>query len=113
MADSQRQEKVARLVQKDLSEILKNVHFGIPQGSLVTVTKVRVSPDLGLARIYLSIWPGEPDAILNRIKLSAREIRHALGLKVRNQLRVVPDLQFYLDDSMDYYEKIDAILKDK
>lgn len=106
-----RQNKVERLVQKDLSEILQR-EIVLSYKVMVTPTVVRVSPDLGACRIYLSIFPTtNRKEAFNEVVAKAPEIRKHLGMRVKNQLRVVPELYFYLDDSIDYAERIDELLK--
>ena len=109
--ESTRQKKVARLLQKEIGGILqqKAVELG---GKLITVTKVRMSPDLSVAKIYLSFFPVQKDNDpLVPVKEHIPQIRHELGNKVRNQLRIVPELAFFIDDSLDYIEKIENLLK--
>lgn len=110
--ESTRLKKVSRLLEKDLGEIfllLGKVSF---PGVLLTVTKVRVTPDLGVAKAYISIFPGtDRDAIMLHIKKQTSHIRNELAIRVRRQLRIIPDLQFYLDDSLDYQENIDRLLR--
>lgn len=108
--ESTRQAKIARLIQKELSEILRQ-QTAKTNGILVSVSAVRVSPDLSIARAYLSIFPSDKaKEILENINRSARTIRYELGQKVRFQLRKIPDLAFHLDDSLDYIENIDHLL---
>lgn len=110
--ETTRQQKINRLIQKELSEIFR-ADTSKMQGVLVTVSIVRVSPDLGLAKVYLSIFPSDKGAeLLENIKTNTKTIRFALGQKVGKQLRVIPDLAFYLDDSLDYLDNIDRLLKD-
>lgn len=110
--ETTRQQKINRLIQKELSEVFR-ADTSKMQGILVTVSAVRVSPDLGLAKAYLSIFPSaKGPELLENIKNNTKAIRFALGQKVGKQLRVVPDLAFYLDDSLDYLENIDRLLKD-
>jgi ribosome-binding factor A len=110
--DSTRQQKIARLIQKDIGEILMRLDKTILQGRLLTVTVVRVSPDLSLAKIYLSIFPSEnANDFLEELKHHVKMIRNLLGQRVRNQLRIVPELAFFIDDSLDYVDKIDQLLK--
>ncbi len=110
--ESTRQQKVARQIQKDLSEILHNIDGTLFKGRMVTVTMVRMSPDLSLAKIYLSIFPSaDKEEFLEGIKIHGKQIRNKLGQKVRNQLRLVPELVFNIDDSMDYAERIEQLLK--
>lgn len=110
--ETTRQQKINRLIQKELSEIFR-ADTSKMQGVLVSVSIVRVSPDLGLAKAYLSIFPSDKGTeLLENIKANTKSIRFALGQKVGKQLRVIPDLAFYLDDSLDYLENIDRLLKD-
>jgi ribosome-binding factor A len=110
--DSVRQSKIARLLQKELATIFQAENRNILPGKLITVTVVRVTPDLGLAKVYLSIFPHKPEEdVLTPVKDHTSIIRNTLGQNVRHQLRVVPELAFYIDDSMDYVEKIDRLLK--
>lgn len=108
--ESTRQAKIARLIQKELSEILRQ-QTAKTNGILVSVSAVRVSPDLSIARAYLSIFPSDKaKEILENINRSARTIRYELGQRVRFQLRKIPELAFHLDDSLDYIENIDHLL---
>lgn len=110
--ESTRQAKISRLIQKELSEILRR-ETAKTQGVLVSVSAVRVSPDLSIAKVYLSIFPSaQAKQILENIERNARTIRYDLGTKVRFQLRKIPELAFYLDDSLDYIENIDNLLKE-
>ena len=110
--DSTRQQKISRLLQKDLSEIFQRLERDILQGRMVTVTVVRVSPDLSLARTYLSIFPSEGAAeFLIHLQHYTKMIRNQLGQRVKNQLRIVPEIAFFIDDSLDYVDKIDQLLK--
>jgi ribosome-binding factor A len=108
--DSTRQQKYARLIQKDLSEILQRDARHLLNGAFITVTTVRVSPDLGLAKVYLSFMlVGDKAAMLNHINSEKKVIRRMLSEKIRNQARIIPELNFYLDDNVDYADKIDKI----
>ena len=110
--ESTRQSKVARQIQKDISEIFQNLDRSVLQGRLVTVTVVRMSPDLSLAKIFLSIFPStDKETFLEGIRQNGKQIRNLLGQKVRNQLRIVPELAFNIDDSIDYTERIEQLLK--
>ena len=81
-------------------------------GVMVSVTRARISPDLSICTAYLSIFPSEKsEEILANIKANEKSIRYELGTKVRNQLRIIPELRFFLDDSLDYLEHIDELLK--
>lgn len=109
--DSTRQSKIARLIQRELSEIFQQ-QTRATHGILVSVSAVRVSPDLSIARAYLSIFPpAKSGEILNNINANTRSIRFDLGTRVRHQLRIIPELKFFIDDSLDYIENIDALLK--
>ena len=110
--ESTRQAKIARLLQKELSEIFR-LQTAKTQGILVSVSAVRVSPDLSIARVYLSIFPsGKSQEVLEDINRQNKTIRYELAQKVRFQLRKTPELSFYIDDSLDYIENIDNLLKD-
>lgn len=108
--EGKRQAKISRFIQKELSEIFRCYTSSIP-GMLVSVSNVRVSPDLSIARVYLSIFPPEKAAeTLERIKNQSKTVRYELAASVKQILRKCPDLQFYLDDSLDYIENIDRLL---
>lgn len=108
-----RQSKVARLLQRDLGDIFIKEGRHLLDGAMVTVTKVRVTRDLSSARVYLSIF-GTTDKQKHVSKFNAhvREIRYVLGVKIKNQVRVVPELHFHLDDSLDYIDHIDELLSE-
>lgn len=108
--ESKRQAKIARYIQKELSEIFRRQTARMG-GVLVSVSTVRVSPDLSIAKVYLSIFPPEKSAeILENIKRQSKTVRYDLAQAVKEVLRKCPDLQFYLDDSLDYAENIDRLL---
>lgn len=109
--ETTRQNKIARLLQKELGDIFllqtKSMH-----GVLVSVSAVRISPDMSIARIYLSIFPSEKgEELIKNINANMKSIRYELGTRVRFQLRIIPELKFFLDDSLDYLERIDELLK--
>lgn len=107
---STRIEKIARLLQKELSEIFR-LETAKTTGVLVSVSAVRVSPDLSIARVYLSVFPGDKaNAIVSNISANAKSVRYDLAQRVRYQLRKVPELNFYVDDSLDYIQHIDDLL---
>ncbi|MDR1003689.1 MAG: 30S ribosome-binding factor RbfA [Prevotellaceae bacterium] len=109
--ETTRQNKIARLLQKELSEIFLLQTKSMP-GVLVSVSAVRISPDLSVARAYLSIFPSEKaEEIIANVNNNMRSIRYELGTRVRHQLRIIPELKFFVDDSLDYIEKIDELLK--
>jgi ribosome-binding factor A len=104
------QAKISRLVQKELSEIFRRQTAAMGN-VLVSVNTVRVSPDLSIAKVYLSIFPSEKSAeILENIKAQSKTVRYELAQQVKTQLRKCPDLQFFNDDSLDYAENIDRLL---
>ena len=104
-------QKIERQIQKDLSEIFLMQTRQLP-GVMITVTKVRVSPDLGVARTYLSIFPSERgEELMENIHRNGKAIRYELGVRIGQQLRRIPELAFFLDDSIDYLENIDNLLK--
>ncbi|HCC52983.1 MAG TPA: 30S ribosome-binding factor RbfA [Porphyromonadaceae bacterium] len=103
--------KIERLLQKELSELFRRQTV-MMRGILVTVSRVRVSPDLSVAKIYLSIFPSEKGGeLIESIEKNKKTLRYDLGQIVRMQLRRIPELVFYLDDSLDYVENIDKLLK--
>ena len=109
--ETTRQNKIARLLQKELGDIFQK-QTQSTHGVLVSVSAVRISPDLSVARGYLSIFPPErAEAILNNINANVKSVRYELGTRVRHQLRIIPELKFFLDDSLDYLEHIDELLK--
>jgi ribosome-binding factor A len=110
--ESTRQKKVSRLIQKELADIFLKRGNEFAHGKLISITRVRVSPDLSFAKIYISIYPTiNQDDILQGIQDNSSKIRFDLGQKVRTQLRIVPDIAFHIDDSLDYIDKIDKLLK--
>jgi ribosome-binding factor A len=110
--DSTRQNKISRLIQKEMGDILLKEGKGQLIGKMITVTSVRISPDLSLARVYVSLFPpAERKEILEVINSQTKHLRHELGIRVKNQLRIVPELAFFIDDSLDYIENIDRLLK--
>ncbi|WP_373511468.1 30S ribosome-binding factor RbfA [Persicitalea sp.] len=111
--ESKRQQKVGRQIQKDLGDIFQKEGQYLVNGSLVTVTGVRMTPDLGIARAYLSFLPEKNKAVLfEGIEENTKFIRQKLGERVRHQLRIVPELEFYLDDTAEYAAKMDALFAD-
>jgi len=112
--ETTRQAKISRLLQKELSEIFRQ-QTAKTHGVLISVSAVRVSPDLSAARVYLSVFPSDKgQELLESINKSAKTVRYDLAQKVRYQLRKTPELNFFIDDSLDYLENIDNLLaKDK
>ena len=108
-----RQQKIAKQIQKDIAEIIQREYSSALRGTLVTVTTVRVSVDLAYAKIYVSIFPFEKaQATLDFLTEQNRAIRGALGNRMRNQVKSIPELQFFIDDSLEYIENIDTLLKE-
>ena len=102
--------KIGRLLQKELGDLFLRQTKAMP-GTLVSVSAVRVSPDLSVAKVYLSIFPTEKaEQLMQAIESNKKTIRYDLGQRVRLQLRRIPELIFYLDDSLDYVENIDQLL---
>ena len=109
--ETPRQNKISRLLQKELSEIILLQTKSMP-GTLVSVSAVRISPDMSIARVYLSVFPSEKaEEMVKNINNNMKSIRYELGTRVRHQLRIIPELKFFVDDSLDYIEKIDSLLK--
>lgn len=111
--DNNRLQKVNRLIQKELGELLLIEAKKMP-GVLISVTSVRVSADLSVAHAYLSVFPTEKSKeMVSNINENVKSVRYDLGKRLRNQLRIIPELTFHLDDSLDYIENIDNLLKDQ
>lgn len=110
--NSTRQNKISRLVQRELADIILKLNKAKFPGKLISVSVVRVTKDLGIARIYLSIFPSEfSEEILAELKVLTKLIRGDLGRKLGKSLRVIPNLEFYIDDSLDYIDNIDKLLQ--
>lgn len=109
--ETTRQNKVARLIQKELSLIFQ-AQTRQMQGVLVTVSSVRISPDMSIARVYLSVFPSQKaEELIANVNTNMKAIRFDLGNRVGKQLRIIPELKFFVDDSLDYIENIDRLLK--
>ena len=109
--ETTRQNKIARLIQKELSDIFQKQTSAM-RGVLVSVSACRISPDLSICRAYLSVFPSEKaEEIVKNINENTKAIRFELGNRVRHQLRIIPELKFFVDDSLDYVERIDELLK--
>jgi ribosome-binding factor A len=109
--ETKRLQKISRLLQKELGDIFL-LQTKAMQGVLISVSEVRVSADLGIAKAYLSIFPAEKGKeIIKAITENTKSIRFDLGQRVKSQLRKIPELQFFLDESIDYLENIDKLLK--
>lgn len=109
--ETTRQLKIARLLQKELGEIFM-LYAKKLGGVIISVTNVKISPDLSISHVSLSIFPGDRvAATLELVKQDTKQIRYDLGKRVKNQLRIIPELVFHLDDTLDYLENIDQLLK--
>jgi ribosome-binding factor A len=109
--ESKRQQKFARLIQRDLSEIFQRDAKNMFNGAFITVTEVSVSPDLGLAKVYLSFMLAKNKAdLLEEVKDKTKSIRQMLATRIKNQVRVIPELVFFLDESYEHASRIDALL---
>ena len=107
-----RQNKVNALLKRELSIFFQREARTIGQGGMVSVTTVRVSPDMSVERIYLSIFAvKDPAAVVEAIKAESSTVRNFLGKELGKSLRIIPSVMFFLDDSLDYAEKIDDLLK--
>jgi len=108
---STRQNKISRLVQREMADILLQLNKSKYHGKLISVTIVRVTKDMGIARIYLSIYPSEfANEILSEIQMNGKSLRGELGRRIGKSVRIIPELEFYIDDSLDYIDHIDDLL---
>ena len=110
---STRHNKISRLVHREMANIILKINKAKYQGKLISVTVVRVTKDLGIAKIYLSIFPSEfAPEILKEFELNNKQLRGELGRQLGKNLRVIPELQFYIDDSLDYIDNINKLIKE-
>lgn len=108
--ESKRQQKFAGVIQKDLAEIFQREGTNLLPNTMVTITKVRVTSDLAIARVYLSFFNSANNSLaLNTIRAHAGEIRYKLGSRIKDQARIVPHLEFFVDDTSEYVERMDKI----
>ncbi len=106
-----RQAKISRLLQKELAQIFQS-QTRMMHGVMVSVTRVKISPDLSICTAHLSVFPSEKaEEILNNVNANVKTIRYDLGQRIRNQVRIIPELRFFIDDSLDYIDHIDELLK--
>lgn len=112
MNESKRQQKFSKLIRKDLSEIFQKDKMGIFHNSFVTIADVKITPDLSLARIYLSMFMPNKEEMLEKVLLHKSEIRRDLGNRIGKQVRIVPDLEFYIDEVEERAARIDKIISD-
>jgi ribosome-binding factor A len=112
MAGTTRQQKFARLIQKELSDVFQRDKRGILENAFITIAEVRVSPDLGVAKVYISMMLAkDKQAILDKLDLHKKEIRKALGDKIRNQARVIPELVFFIDEVEENAIKMEELIR--
>ncbi|MBR3496692.1 MAG: 30S ribosome-binding factor RbfA [Prevotella sp.] len=106
-----RQAKISRLLQKELAQIFQGQTRRM-HGMMVSVTRVKISPDLSVCTAYLSVFPSEKaEEVINNVNTNAKTIRYDLGQRIRNQVRIIPELRFFIDDSLDYIDHIDELLR--
>jgi len=112
MEQTNRQKKIAGVIQKDLVDVLQKAAQDGMKGTIISVSKVTVTTDLSIAKVYLSVFPSEKrDELVSGIQSNTSLIRHELAKRTRNQLRRMPELSFFGDDSLDYIEDIDKSLR--
>ena len=113
MLEGKRQKQVAGLLNKELSDIFQRLGIAMMDGGMVSISSVKITPDLYEARIYLSFYKiADPFAALKKIEEKSWEIKKELTARVRHQLRSMPLLSFYIDDALDYVEKMEKLFKD-
>lgn len=113
MTEGKRQKQVAGVISKELNEIFLRMGFTMIEGGMVSIASVKITPDLFEARVYLSFFQvKDKEAALEKIKERSSEIRGELGKRVRHQLRSIPQLTFYIDETLDYVFKIEKLLED-
>ena len=112
MNESKRQQKFSKLIRKDLSEIFQKDKMGIFRNSFVTIAEVKITPDLSLARIYLSMFMPNKQEMLDKILLHKSELTRELGNRIGKQVRIVPDLEFFIDEVEERAARIDKIISD-
>lgn len=110
--ESTRQLKVASQIQRDMAEIIRLKGMAFFDGALVSVSGAKISPDLSVAKVYVSVFPSnKADAVMDKLEENTRALRGELGVRVAKQLRIVPEVTFFLDSSLDYVEHIEELLK--
>ena len=108
--ESKRQQKFAGVIQQDLAAIFQREGMNLLPNTMITITKVRVTPDLAIARVFLSFFnSNNVQLALNTIKQHASEIRYKLGARIKDQVRIIPQLEFFVDDTSEYVERMDRI----
>jgi len=112
--ETTRQKRIAKIIQVDLAEILQGeVRRNNIKNLIITISKVTITPDLSLSKVYVSVFPSDKaDALIESLQVNAKQIKHEVAKRVKHQLRKMPDLSFFRDDSLDYIEEIDRELKE-
>ncbi len=110
--ENRRQQKIGNVLKQDLATLFQREARSMFGGAFITVTNVRVTTDMSYAKVHLSIFGNESEEVLKKVKAQSKEIRHIIAQQVRHQMRKVPEFQFFIDDSLDYYEEIDKLLKE-
>ena len=111
--ESQRQLKVGKMLQKELSDMFQKELKPMLEGAFITISEVKMSPDLGIATVYLSLtFVKKPQELLYRIDENLKGIRQKLGQRIRHQVRIIPELRFFKDEVPEYADKIEKLLKD-
>lgn len=109
---SRRQEKFAKLLQRDLGDIFLQKTASLFGGNFITISSVTISPDLGYAKVYLSFFKAvNKKELLDTVKLHSKEIRHEVARKIKDQVRKIPEIEFFVDDSLDYVEHMEEVFK--
>jgi ribosome-binding factor A len=112
MLEGKRQKQVAGLINEELNDIFLRMGLNMMDGGMVSISSVKITPDLFDARVYLSLFKVKDNlAALKKIEEKNKEIRHELGKRVRHQLRSIPELKFYMDDTLDYVDKMEELFK--
>ena len=112
--ESTRQQKISRLLQQEMSKIFQQETKPIFGNSMITVTEVHISPDLSIAKVWVSIMPlggAKKEDVMKAIHENTSDLRRRLGMRVGKQIRIIPQLSFFLDDSLDYIQNIEKLLK--
>lgn len=109
--ENRRQQKIAKVLKQDLAILFQRESRNLFNGAFITVTSVRITADMSYAKVHLSIMGENSETVLKEVKTRSKEIRVIIAKEVRHQMRKVPEFQFYIDDSLDYYQKIDDLLK--
>ncbi len=113
MLEGKRQKQVAAVLEKDLNEIFQRLGLAMMDGGMISIASVKITPDLFDARIYLSLFKvNDPVAALKTIQERSWEIKKELTARVRHQLRSMPQLSFFIDDTLDYVDKMEKLFKD-